>query len=149
MKSTVVDESLSSYKPMYCSREYQTSTRLNQQYEKSTLNDINYDFAPLYYIWFLCLLANLFCLYMDVWSQSQVSHVCPATLTAFQNLSLGCVTSYITVLSNIQYIFPSINPVTLLGWVLSSYLSWWYICLIHMVEHPVMFKWVCTYKYVL
>ena len=39
MKSTVVDESLSSYKPMYCSREYQTSTRLNQQYEKSTLND--------------------------------------------------------------------------------------------------------------
>ena len=23
---------------MYCSREYQTSTRLNQQYEKSTLN---------------------------------------------------------------------------------------------------------------
>ena len=40
MKSTVVDESLSSYKPMYCSREYQTSTRLNQQYEKSTLNDV-------------------------------------------------------------------------------------------------------------
>ena len=38
MKSTVVDESLSSYKPMYCSREYQTSTRLNQQYEKPTLN---------------------------------------------------------------------------------------------------------------
>ena len=38
MKSTVVDESLSSFKPMYCSREYQTSTRLNQQYEKSTLN---------------------------------------------------------------------------------------------------------------
>ena len=27
MKSTVVDESLSSYKPMYCSREYQASTR--------------------------------------------------------------------------------------------------------------------------
>ena len=24
-------------RPMYCSREYQTSTRLNQQYEKSTL----------------------------------------------------------------------------------------------------------------
>ena len=41
MKSTVVDESLSSYKPMYCSREYQTSTRLNQQYEKSTLNKID------------------------------------------------------------------------------------------------------------
>ena len=38
MKSTVVDESLSSFKPMYCSREYHTSTRLNQQYEKSTLN---------------------------------------------------------------------------------------------------------------
>ena len=37
MKSTVVDESLSSFKPMYCSREYLTSTRLNQQYEKSTL----------------------------------------------------------------------------------------------------------------
>ena len=42
MKSTVVDESLSSYKPMYCSREYQTSTRLNQQYEKSTLNSLLY-----------------------------------------------------------------------------------------------------------
>ena len=28
MKSTVVDESLSSYKPMYCSREYQASTRI-------------------------------------------------------------------------------------------------------------------------
>ena len=28
MKSTVVDESLSSFKPMYCSREYQTSTRV-------------------------------------------------------------------------------------------------------------------------
>ena len=27
MKSTVVDESLSSYQPMYCSREYQASTR--------------------------------------------------------------------------------------------------------------------------
>ena len=27
MKSTVVDESLSSFKPMYCSREYQTSTK--------------------------------------------------------------------------------------------------------------------------
>ena len=26
------------YKPMYCSREYQASTRLIQQYEKSTLN---------------------------------------------------------------------------------------------------------------
>ena len=38
MKSTVVDESLSSYKPMYCSREYQASTRLIQQYEKSTLS---------------------------------------------------------------------------------------------------------------
>ena len=37
MKSTVLDESLSSYKPMYCSREYQASTRLIQQYEKSTL----------------------------------------------------------------------------------------------------------------
>ena len=37
MKSTVVDESLSSFKPMYCSREYHTSTRLNQQYEKFTL----------------------------------------------------------------------------------------------------------------
>ena len=39
MKSTVVDESLSSYQPMYCSREYQASTRLIQQYEKSTLKD--------------------------------------------------------------------------------------------------------------
>ena len=29
MKSTVVDESLSSFKPMYCSREYQASTRLS------------------------------------------------------------------------------------------------------------------------
>ena len=38
MKSTVVDESLSSFKPMYCSREYQASTRLSQQYEKSTPN---------------------------------------------------------------------------------------------------------------
>ena len=28
MKSTVVDESLSSFKPMYCSREYRTSTRV-------------------------------------------------------------------------------------------------------------------------
>ena len=40
MKSTVVDESLSSYKPMYCSREYQASTRLIQQYEKSTLKEL-------------------------------------------------------------------------------------------------------------
>ena len=39
MKSTVVDESLSSFKPMYCSREYQASTRLSQQYEKSTSKD--------------------------------------------------------------------------------------------------------------
>ena len=31
---------LSSFKPMYCSREYQASTRLIQQYEKSTLNCI-------------------------------------------------------------------------------------------------------------
>ena len=36
MKSTVVDESLSSFKPMYCSREYHASTRLSQEYEKST-----------------------------------------------------------------------------------------------------------------
>ena len=44
MKSTVVDESLSSFKPMYCSREYQASTRLSQQYEKSTSN------AKIYFI---------------------------------------------------------------------------------------------------
>ena len=42
MKSTVVDESLSSFKPMYCSREYQASTRLIQQYEKSTLKKIKH-----------------------------------------------------------------------------------------------------------
>ena len=42
MKSTVVDESLSSFKPMYCSREYQASTRLSQQYEKSTSNQSAY-----------------------------------------------------------------------------------------------------------
>ena len=42
MKSTVVDESLSSFKPMYCSREYQASTRLIQQYEKSTLKEMFY-----------------------------------------------------------------------------------------------------------
>ena len=30
MKSTVVDESLSSYQPMYCSREYQASTSIPQ-----------------------------------------------------------------------------------------------------------------------
>ena len=41
MKSTVVDESLSSFKPMYCSREYQASTRLSQQYEKSTSKRCN------------------------------------------------------------------------------------------------------------
>ena len=45
MKSTVVDESLSSFKPMYCSREYQASTRLIQQYEKSTLNYLTF-FRP-------------------------------------------------------------------------------------------------------
>ena len=38
MKSAVVDESLSSAKPMYCSREYFKTSRLIQQYEKSTLN---------------------------------------------------------------------------------------------------------------
>ena len=38
IRSTVVDESLSSFKPMYCSREYQASTRLSQQYEKSSSN---------------------------------------------------------------------------------------------------------------
>ena len=32
MKSTVVDESLSSFKPMYCSREYQASTRSKLQH---------------------------------------------------------------------------------------------------------------------
>ena len=37
MKSTVVNESLSSTKPMYCSREYFKTSRLIQQYEKSTL----------------------------------------------------------------------------------------------------------------
>ena len=42
MKSTVVDESLSSFKPMYCYREYQASTRLIQQYEKSTSNPSTY-----------------------------------------------------------------------------------------------------------
>ena len=45
MKSTVVDESLSSYKPMYCSREYQTSTRSSeyapeQQYQVRTDSNI-------------------------------------------------------------------------------------------------------------
>ena len=38
MKTTVVVESLSSAKPMYCSREYFKTSRLIQQYEKSTLN---------------------------------------------------------------------------------------------------------------
>ena len=66
MKSTVVDESLSSYKPMYCSREYQASTRLIQQYEKSTLNytslhllcelvrPMKYANNMLYYLTVLC-----------------------------------------------------------------------------------------------
>ena len=36
MKSTVVDESLSSFKPMYCSREYQASTR----YQEIAFNNI-------------------------------------------------------------------------------------------------------------
>ena len=31
MKSTVMDESLSSFKPMYCSREYQASTRSQKE----------------------------------------------------------------------------------------------------------------------
>ena len=34
MKSTVVDESLSSFKPMYCSREYQASTRKTDYFAK-------------------------------------------------------------------------------------------------------------------
>ena len=38
-KSTVVDESLSSIKLMYCSREYNFTSRFNQQYEKSTSNE--------------------------------------------------------------------------------------------------------------
>ena len=52
MKSTVVDESLSSFKPMYCSREYQASTRLIQQYEKSTLSII------MFYFWASTYLAQ-------------------------------------------------------------------------------------------
>ena len=39
MKSTVVDESLSSFKPMYCSREYQASTRLGASYLLVTAKD--------------------------------------------------------------------------------------------------------------
>ena len=53
MKSTVVDESLSSYQPMYCSREYQASTRLIQQYEKSTPNyarDISIIPIPIFFV---------------------------------------------------------------------------------------------------
>ena len=41
MKSTVVDESLSSYKPnVLFQRNTQASTRLIQQYEKSTLKEV-------------------------------------------------------------------------------------------------------------
>ena len=36
MKSTVVDESLSSFKPMYCSREYQASTRTGRKFDVQT-----------------------------------------------------------------------------------------------------------------
>ena len=53
MKSTVVDESLSSFKPMYCSREYQASTRLIQQYEKSTLKVIVVFVLSYKLIWFV------------------------------------------------------------------------------------------------
>ena len=37
MKSTVVDESLSSFKPMYCSREYQASTRYTTLWHYNTV----------------------------------------------------------------------------------------------------------------
>ena len=57
MKSTVVDESLSSFKPMYCSREYQASTRLIQQYEKSTLN-LKLDKQSSYLTTFACLFGR-------------------------------------------------------------------------------------------
>ena len=43
MKSTVVDESLSSYKPMYCSREYQTSTLSDFEDESTSESEIEGD----------------------------------------------------------------------------------------------------------
>ena len=57
MKSTVVDESLSSFKPMYCSRENQASTRLSQQYEKSTSknNIVLVPFQEIYKLHVLCM----------------------------------------------------------------------------------------------
>ena len=60
MKSTVVDESLSSFKPMYCSREYQTSTRLIQQYEKSTLNKGYVGFCMFIIFYAKCCFMRLF-----------------------------------------------------------------------------------------
>ena len=41
MKSTVVDESLSSFKPMYCSREYQASTRLVASLALHQIREVN------------------------------------------------------------------------------------------------------------
>ena len=62
MKSTVVGESLSSLKPMYCSREYQASTRLIQQYEKSTLN-YYLTFITLFYFIFIMFVIIILCLH--------------------------------------------------------------------------------------
>ena len=51
MKSTVVDESLSSFKPMYCSREYQASTAFNSPFRKFEYVKVQFGLAqaPAYF----------------------------------------------------------------------------------------------------
>ena len=49
MKSTAVDESLLTLQLMFCSREYQPTTRLNQQNEKHTSNCIIYSEPDLHH----------------------------------------------------------------------------------------------------
>ena len=53
MKTTAVVESLSYYKPMYCSREYQFTTRFIQQYEKSTSKNFTDSF------WLILMMAAI------------------------------------------------------------------------------------------
>ena len=92
------------------------------------------------FIWLICLLAKLFSLGVDLRGQSQVCHVCylmlvnpqpfwsvdnlpcptpyfavPTILNAIHDLSLGCITSYVTVLSTTWHICCSIDCLDLLG----------------------------------
>ena len=107
MKSTVVDESLSSFKPMYCSREYQASTRSwIQLMTQCVMSAISTNYQLVLYI--RSVLANLQHLLSYIRAVSlNITDCIEAAMTGTLSTHILPITDLKQMLSHIEETLPS------------------------------------------